>query len=284
VRTSDARTVHPAASAVDVARSALGDRAEWLQLSADAPPPEAVRLDQLLADDARLLDELLARQRERYSHEPPEYAAGVVGAVAWMVYAPILASLCEHRRRPLIAAVDVLMRFPTVDDEVDQVWWPAATPLIDVADLDTTLRELVAEAIEFLTPLVDAVRARTPVGRRGLWGRVVDVFASVGPSYEHVEVDRRTADLQAFRRAAAGTVLDQPIELVDIARPEGTRRMVRTVACCFAYKADSHDDDEHEQRPWDGGEWARYCMSCPLIPVEETILRANYWLDQTPAT
>jgi hypothetical protein len=261
------------ASATDEARRALGDAADWLRLD-PGPPGDAVTLAELLDDDHRLVDALYRELYELQPGSPPEYRAGLVGSVAWMTLTPILSMIGEHRRCPRVDLADIRFRF-SYADEIGHVWWPDSVIVDPVVDLDDTLRALVLHSIDRLGPLVDAVRSWAPVGRRGLWGRVVDVFTGLGPSYEHPDPTRRLADLAAFRRAAAGTVLDQRIEVLEVDQPDGMRRMVRTVACCYAYKAER---EAAGSRPWDDGEWAGYCTSCPLIPVAESVARARYWL------
>jgi hypothetical protein len=267
---------------VDLVERCMGEESQWLRFGVGAAPDDAVTLAGLLDDDGRGLDELLADWRRRDPHDPPEYAAGVVSHVAWMMLAPQLAVLSAERSFIDVDLQAIAMSFPSGHDEPADVWWPAVIDVRHHVDPAGVLDRVVADVIEVLTPLVRATRQRVPVGTRGLWGRVADVFTALGPSYEREDVARRDADLLAFLHAARGTVLELPIELVDIARPDGDRKMVRTIACCFAYKSDpdaESDADDSPTRPWNDGPWARYCMSCPLIPVEETIARANYWLD-----
>ena len=272
-----------AGAAIELARRALGEHGDWLQVSAARPPPEAITLAEFLADDGRRLDQLLATWHERNPDDPPEYRAGVIGSVARMAFAPLLALVGRERVLPGVDVSEMRFGFSEGHGAPDRVWWPNDVTVEPVADLEATLSLLIAGAIDFLTPLVHATRLRVPIGQRGLWGRVIDVFTGLGPGYDHPDPQTQCDDLSVFRRLVAGTVLDQPIEVVVIDRPDGVRCMVRTVACCFAYKKSPDDHGEREVRPWDDSEWSRHCMSCPLIPVEETVRRANYWIEDERA-
>jgi hypothetical protein len=181
-----------------------------------------------------------------------------------MLLTPFMSMIGRARCSPVVDLGEVRLRIGVAEDDVAQVWWPADTALVSADDVDAILATLVQSAIGVLAPLVEEVRPRAPVGRRGLWGRVVDAFTTIGPHDDDDDIDRALGDLDALRRAVRRTVLDQPIVAVEYDAPEGRRCMVRTVACCYAYKA-PHDSDH------DG--WDRYCASCPLVPVEESIAR-----------
>jgi hypothetical protein len=270
---TDATTGVEFPDAAELAMRALGPTSRWLRVSTDRAPADAVTVADLVADDGRRIDEILAAWHALDPSAPSEYRAGVVGTVAWMLLAPAMSMIARARCAPVLDLGEVRLQVTVADDDVAHVWWPAGTAVVPAADVEAILATLVEAAIGALAPLVGAVRLRAPVGRRGLWGRVVDAMTAIGSDDDDADIDQAKRDLDALRRAVRGTVLDQPIVVVEYDVPQGRRCVVRTVACCFAYKA-SHEES-------DG--WDRYCVSCPLIPVEETIARlTDHARGQTP--
>jgi hypothetical protein len=274
--------------AIDAARSSLGRYAPWLIVDAAHPgswPEGAMTLADLVAADGDEagagIDRVLAWW-EQIRPGDPGGAPAVMGAVAWALFHPQLVAVREAR---LLITVDVAAARVDLlggDDDPTRVWWPVGTAVEPVGeaehDVEAAYRRLVEQAVVALEPLVDLVRTRVSLGRRGLWAHVVDTFNGVGPDYGDPDPERLTVELAIMERARARTPLAQRAVLVDVDRPDGQRRVVRTSACCLAYLA-SHEHDEDDPRPWACGPWADYCMRCPLIPVEETVARANYWLD-----
>lgn len=277
--------------AIDAARSSLGRYARWLIVDAahpDAWSDRAMTLADLVAGGAEGgdepgagIDRVLAWW-EQIRPGDPGGAPAVIGAVAWALFHPQLVAVREARLLITIDVAEVRVDLLGSDDDPTRVWWPTGTAVEPVGDderdVEAAYRHLVEQAVAALEPLVELVRGRVSVGRRGLWAHVVDTFNGVGPDYGDPDPERLTAELAVMERARARTPLAQRAVLVDVDRPDGLRRVVRTSACCLAYLV-PHERDEADPRPWDCGPWADYCMRCPLIPVEETVLRANYWLD-----
>jgi hypothetical protein len=157
----------------------------------------------------------------------------------------------------------------------------AGTPGIEVRSFDEMLHLLVSDLVELAAPVVDVVRRRSSIGRRGLWGGILDLLVSAfadrdaddaGPDDQHRRVDH-------VLRATRGTPLDQRVSWVDFTHGDGQKHtMLLTTSCCLAYKWPDAPDHEPRRDGCDRA-WDRYCFSCPLIPAEESIHRARYWLD-----
>ena len=150
----------------------------------------------------------------------------------------------------------------------------AAGPGSEAVTAADLIDRVAAGLHDTLGPLLDVVRARTPFGRRGLWGGVSDTVMSralwvrraAGGDRQAVEAtwDRVSALLDALDRRLPHTLARPRPYLVD-ATLGSTLMPVRAV-CCLYYKA-LHDD-------------AEYCSTCPLIDDSDRALRLSSWLDE----
>jgi hypothetical protein len=282
-----------AADPLSVAHAALGDGTEWLAITWGPPTHPSISLAELVTDGGSGVDRVLAHWRSLNASDPTG-PAGVIGLVAWLAFWPQLRAVRESRQ--LITVDPHGMRFGCfgTDHEPSRIWWPADATVEPIGpddhDLADAYRCLVTDAVTALTPLVEAVRVMAATGRRGLWAQVVNTFFGVGPDYAMADPATARRHLALMLDACAGTPLAHQPVVLDVPRSDGIHQMVRTTACCLAYLATAEDnaDDEpsaeggvaEERPPWQDGPFAHYCMSCPLIPIEETVLRVNYWLDQ----
>lgn len=218
-----------------------------------------------------------------YAGEEEGGAPAVIGAVAWGLFHPQLVAVCEARQLITVDVAGARIDLFGGDDDPTRVWWPTDTMVEPIGDddrdVEAAYRRLVRQAVAALDPLVELVRTRVSLGRRGLWAHVVGTFNGVGPDSADPDPDRLSAELTLMERARSGTPFAQRAVLLDVDRPDGRRRLVRTSACCLAY-LEPYEPDEDDPRPWARGPWVDYCTRCPLIPVEETVTRANYWLDE----
>ncbi|MEY9211242.1 (2Fe-2S)-binding protein [Thermobifida halotolerans] len=125
---------------------------------------------------------------------------------------------------------------------------------IAVADADEVTRIAAGALVSAFTPVVDAVHAHTRLGKRTLWGWVLDTahFYMLNPA-RFLGRDARAAWERADRMAdamiAAGAVTRSRPRLFPFREdhPRGTWAVRGT--CCFDYKG----DPEHG-----------YCTTCPL--------------------
>jgi hypothetical protein len=272
--------------AVHAAHDALGDDAEWLVVERAPAPADALSIGDLVADGGSGIDRVVAHWRTLNPSDPGNPSL-VIGVVAWLAYGARLRAV--ERKRHLISVDSHAVRFGLFggDHDPSRAWWPDDATVEPIADdpdaIVDAYRHLALDAVETLTPLVEAVRAKVSEGRRGLWAQVVNTFFEIGPGYDTADPLPARAELDLLLRAVEGTPLAHRPVVVDIPRSDGDRQMVRTTACCLAYQSPhthATDDGEPEPvRPWDDGPWAHYCMSCPLIPIEETVARAQYWIE-----
>lgn len=275
--------------AIDAARSSLGRYAPWLTIDAAHPgswPGGAMTLADLVAEvggeAGAGIDRVLAWW-DQLRPGDPSGAPGVIGTVAWALFHPQLVAVREARKLITVDVTRARVDLFGGDDDPIRVWWPTDTMVEpvgdDEGDVEAAYRHLVRQAVAALEPLVELVRTRVSLGRRGLWAHVVGTFNGVGPDYVDPDPDRLSAELAIMERARAGTRLARRAVLLDVDRPDGRRCLVRTSACCLAYLA-PYEPDEDDPRPWAKGPWVDYCTRCPLIPLVETVARANYWLDE----
>jgi hypothetical protein len=273
--------------AVQIARDALGEASEWLVIERGPAPHDALSIGDLVANDGAGIERVIAHWRTLNPGDPGNPSL-VIGNVAWMTLSPQLLAVKRARRLVMVDLSAVRLGMFGGDDDPGRAWWPADVVVqdLDAGDDDAIVaayRHLALQAIETLSPLVETVRARVSEGRRGLWAHVVNQFFELGPGYSDADPAPARAELDLVVRALEGTVLAHRPVVVDIPRSDGDRQMLRTTACCLAYLSPhDHTADGGEPapaRPWDDGPWAHYCMSCPLIPIEETVSRAQYWID-----
>lgn len=138
-----------------------------------------------------------------------------------------------------------------------------------VAD-DAGLRAVAVEAmLATYGPLVDAVRARAPFGRRGMWGTLADHLAEV--ALRRAREQKRDA---AAAWAAVEALLDdlaarEPLLVVrprrqDVVTPAGGGLFAAKGTCCLIYKPA-------------GSVAAAACTSCPLrSPADRAAGFARY--------
>jgi hypothetical protein len=296
--------VEQGATPTDVASQALAavgvGSSEWLQISTGPHLPSGTwtTLARLLAVDgdgrpgAGLAAIVAATCRTR-----PDLDAELVWST---VHTGTLWGLAEVNAR-LFATSERIVRFDPADlrvkvvltgDEpgVRGVHFPslrlavgpddplAGDPTVGVGPPDDLLAGAVRAFADLAEPFVEAVRGRVSVGRRGLWGNLVDCFAF--PLGNRRPGDRSPVDQHdrtaRFERAAMGTPLGQRLAWIDFEHRGEPHTTLVTTTCCLAYK---WPDDGHVRQDGCDPRWNRYCMSCPLIPSEETVHRARYWLD-----
>ena len=135
--------------------------------------------------------------------------------------------------------------------------------------------------VAVFAPLADAVRARAPFGRRGMWGTLADHLAEVAvrrarergraPDVALAEAER-LVDAVADR---ASDLRTRPRRQV-VSTARGPETVVTKGTCCLIYKASA--------RPGDRGAAAGLigtaaCTSCPLRSDEDRARRFVAYLD-----
>jgi hypothetical protein len=299
----------PTVAAVDVADAVrrmlvehdIGD-AEWMRISVGSAMPSGTwtTVRALLADDANGrpgagLAVLVARVRATHPDADDELIWSSMHVAAIWSVAELNAYLVRRAGR-LVRIDAAALRFelaleghepgvrglhiadPKLVVQPDDVL--AGMPGVSVQTFDEMLRTMVEDLVVVATPFVEAVRGRVSLGRRGLWSTVLDLVAF--PTAERQLDDTAPADQRSrvdrLLRAAVGSPLALPMKWLDFNHGDEQHTMLQTTSCCLAYKWP--DDPAHPpRRDSCDAQWDKYCFSCPLIPADESIHRARYWLD-----
>jgi hypothetical protein len=269
----------------------------WLSFHVGDEAPEGAwtSRDELLADDAAGLAALVAmRQRIRPDVEAKLLWSDLVGIVGYPATYPVVRLLTRARRRPVLDPETLGLRVVTDDGylAVRGIWYrsPRLQVLADdplsgrpgietVSSVDDMLATLVKEAEAFLAPLIEAVRRRASVGRRGLWGMAVDsLLWPVASQADDEQPDQPITRVERVLHAAAGTPLEHRADWLHFEHAGRRRVQIRNTSCCLAYKWPVLEGGGSRADGCDP-RWNRYCMTCPLIPDGEAAHRARYWID-----
>ncbi len=249
----------------------------------------------LLANDALGMDQLVADiVAGRPALEEATVWSGMHQRIGWPVVGLASAYLANVDRLIRIDPADVRLALSLVGQDPgvggvcltrarvavlpDDPWARLESSFIDVvADASEQHRLLAADACSFLAPLVEVVRARVKVGRRGLWGMSLDSllwpFAVERDDDEPSTAQARVAVVLA---GFAGTPLARAVDWVGFEHGGRQYLRMRTTSCCLAYKWPAESEPRCDGRD---PQWDHYCASCPLLPRKELILRATYALD-----
>jgi hypothetical protein len=231
------------AGAVELARRALADNAEWLVVSADSPPPGARSLQRWSRFDLEL---------------PAHEYTDVLRSVSWTLLTPLINAVSRERRLIELDWSSLAMQLPDADStEPSRVWW-ASAQVSEVIDPVDAYRQIAESATSALTPLVEAARSRVRMARRTLWGYVLESFLQVGPDCFEPCDDTKLNEWRLVERGIEGTRLAQPVRTVDLF--EGGERFHLLVApsCCLEYQ---------QLTPGPGQDkWSTYCLGCPRVP------------------
>lgn len=275
----------------------LADSA-WLGYDVGERPASGTwtTFDRLVAGGGAGLRLIVAATVARHAgfEERHAWRSSVTGVV-WPV-AELSAVLVRRARRLVRLSPDSVALGLRLDDArpgVARVWLrqirlavPAGDPLasaghpdVEVVDDEATLlRLMVADLVQLVRPVVDAVRPHAGTGRRGLWGGVLDClvypFSEPAPGDAGADDQRRRVD--TLLAACSGTPLDQRPTWVEFEHDGRTVATLRKTACCLAYEwpAELHPGRADGCDPT----WDRYCFACPLIPEAETVHRSRSWL------
>ena len=149
-----------------------------------------------------------------------------------------------------------------------------------VADRTALVERLADTAVELLTPLFAAVRARASYGLRGMWGSLADDLAGT------LAWITRSSDGDAGEQRRAWGATDEILDAVaartpllrvrptavDVEWSAGSTLFCRRGTCCLYYKtpdAAVHAGDD------------RYCTSCPLREPADQRAEWARWLEST---
>jgi len=201
--------------------------------------------------------ELIERARRAVPDASRTVAAALLASsVAGAFAAPITGALFTEGRVPIPERVWLRPYFTGVD-------------AVAVGKTTVTHEDPRGAALSgyrrLLVPLMDFVSGTTQRGRRALWADAGDRLATylllAGRARGDQDAGRREADLLLGR--AEPPLRHDPAWLVFEHRGE---RVVwkRRPVCCLIYQAPNFR--------------GRYCATCPLVPVAETVARTRAWL------
>ncbi len=270
---------------------ALDDQSDWLRVEIGRPTKETqVSIAQLASPgDGRLA---LALKKAGSDHRRPAARVGrdTFAGIAYQALLPQVITLSRQRRIPILdpasLGIDLGSDYPLV-----AVWDTARVAVVDgdplageddvevAATVEDLHVRLVDWAIDTLDPVIEAVKTHVRVGRKALWGAVVDCFSWLGPDVEDVDPSKPMVELARFRRASGNTPLGMRVPVIEVDAPVGQRLQVGRSTCCFFYQEPVESDEvmpEHLRGPWE-----RYCTTCPLMPEDETVRRLLHRLEQT---
>lgn len=283
-RGAGTRPPRPGPGAVTVAR--VDTTSGWRRFASGGDPavggPGWFRLSERLADPGGL-DAWVEAEVAGPAAGHRDVAGSLVtyrfaGSLAELVVGPLLDQRRAMTLRP--AAVSVLLgpdgaRLDGVAvDDLDVAVLPtdpdAGRPGTAVVDDVAGLRAVAVEAmVATYGPLVEAVRARAPFGRRGMWGALADHLAEV--ALRRAREQRRDA---AATWAEVEALLDdlaarEPLLVVrprhqEVVTPAGSGLFAAKGTCCLIYKPA-------------GSVAAAACTSCPLRrPADRADAFARY--------
>jgi hypothetical protein len=259
----------------------------WRRVTTDAVGEDWVVLADRLADPAGL-DAWYGAELAGTGRGHRDLAGALIvyrfaGSLAELVVGPLL----EQQRAVVLAPERLSLRLaPNARIEALSVNRPEVAVLPSDPDAGGPGTRVVADAaalrtvavdgmLAVFTPLAEAVRARAPFGRRGMWGTLADHLADVA-----LRRDRdRGRDGQAAW-ALATALIDELAARQPLLRARPQRHEVSCAAgsalfstkgtCCLIYKTNmptaAGSGGRVDARPWID---ADACTSCPLRPVDD---------------
>ncbi len=267
----------PRVVAVTVAR--LDQSSPWRRYTTDATGDGWVRYHERLADEVGL-DNWYRTELDAAARGHPDVAGALIvyrlaGALAELV----VGTLVDQRRSVGLTPAGLSLRFGDAA-RLDEVSVSAQTAALLADDPGATEPEavvvasvdaLVAGALDGLVavyrPLCEAVRARAPFGRSGMWGTLADHLAEVAvrrarERRRDVEAAWSAADVLVAGLAAREPRLRARPRRQVVAGRAGPTTFVAKGTCCLIYKAAG---------PVPGGRGGprqliatAACTSCPL--------------------
>ena len=201
-------------------------------------------LDRLVAAEVAVRVEAIAATR---SAPPAVGGSLLMGWTARAVALPLLGALVLTDQAPVLDPATVWLQ-GAFDGHTGAVAWPEqvmAAPDDPVRATAETLRSLVG-------PLVEAVHACVPLGRRGLWAAVGDAVAQAASSLGRGEQDGPWIAAADAVCAALDPSSPGP-RWVAVGDGDRTWTWFTRTSCCLAYQSPAHG----------------YCGTCPKLAPDE---------------
>jgi hypothetical protein len=278
----------PSPRIVAVTVAWLDQSSPWRHYTTDAAGRGWVRYHELLADEVGL-DDWFRTELDATARGHPDVAGALIvyrlaGALAELV----VGTLVDQRRSVAIIPAGLSLRFGDAA-RLDGLSVSAPTVALLADDPDTTepgadvvpsVDALVDGALDGLLavyrPLCEAVRARAPFGRSGMWGTLADHLAEVAVR----RARERRRDIDAAWSAAevlvSGLAAQEPRLRASprrqvVATPSGRGTFVAKGTCCLIYKAATAGPGAGEGPR--GLIAAAACTSCPLRDPDDRAAR-----------
>jgi hypothetical protein len=272
--------------AVTVAR--LDRSSPWRRYTTDATGDGWVRYHERLADEVGLDDWYRTELDATAGGHPDVAGALIVYRLAGALAELVVGTLVDQRRSVALTPAGLSLRFGDAA-RLDEVSVSASTAALLADDAGATapgavvaasVDALVAGALDGLVavyrPLCEAVRARAPFGRSGMWGTLADHLAEVAvrrarERRRDVDAAWSAADVLVSGLAAREPRLRARPRRQVVAGPSGPGTFVAKGTCCLIYKAASPVSS--------GGGGARdliaaaACTSCPLRHPDDRAAR-----------
>lgn len=244
-------------------------------------------LDQLDAGLEALAADLAPHAAGRRDYLAASVASAVAGSVVTAAWVPLLV----ERRLPELSADNLVVHRHSDEGWLDRVAIrrpaclalagdPAAhhPDLTVVAGLGELHRRFADGMVAVVGPWFDAVRARLPFGRAGMWGQLADGLCGTS-----LWTARRAGLDQAAAWDEAHAVVDLVAARVPVlrARPRwfpvrwrgGETAFQVKGTCCLWYRTQAEPD------PCGEG----YCTTCPFRPDGVRRARLAAWLEEEAA-
>jgi ferric iron reductase protein FhuF len=258
------------------------DYRPYLQTQPDEKPGW-ISVAELTAEGGVLLPEVLRASGIHHKAKPDDQQAPAslwLGEYAFFIMAGAVASYMASQRIPDLSPENMSIRFDE-DGEPAAIAWRGAKfvalqtdPAAQHADAEAVtsmdeLRErLIAQIVVHFTPVVDALRRNSKLGKAGLWAIVTDTVASTFSWIGQQLGAHGMALAEARSIAASGTRLSRKVDFVFVEEAGLSHCMVERNSCCFYFRLE-------------GGE---FCSNCPHRQPEERVQIIREWLAERAET
>jgi hypothetical protein len=237
-----------------------------------------VRADELARADSSHLDQGLALSVARYPGAERRVAgAFFIGHYVWYLTVAAIGSYLSERRVPDLAPTNVALRYGTFtweengeageSERIDVRFLSGRfaalpdDPAVDHPDArimsdEVALREWLRLTMEAHTePLVEAIAARTRLGRRAQWNLVADSCASLfSHAGQHLQAaERARAEGLVFIKAPGSPMRPSHTSFTTLECNGHQDTFVERGGCCLYYRVAEGQN----------------CLTCPLQPEEE---------------
>jgi ferric iron reductase protein FhuF len=235
---------------------------------------------ELAAEGAPHLAEVFWRVTTRYKTSDQQAPAALwFGRYAFAIAAAPIACYLAAQRVPALGLSDVWIRFED-DGDIGGLAWrsrsfaaladdpEAGHPDCRVVSSRDALRDhLRDQLIAHFTPMIEAVRARSAMGKAGLWALAADYAANAFTWVARLWGDEAGGAAEARLFSASASPLRRQRDFICVNHCGLSYYLLDRVSCCLYYKVE-------------GG---KYCSSCPHRAPQERVDLIKGWLEKQAA-